>query len=92
MVAGGEGEPTAYDSFADLDDEHRGWLVRGEDREPIRRTPGGWEDFYPLVDAMLRAGGPPPVDPADSLAVLAILDAARRSARDNAVQPPVAAY
>jgi predicted dehydrogenase len=85
LVAGTSGEPTAYDEWADLDADHRGWLVRGAEKEPVRRARGGWEDYYPAVAAMVRDGAPPPVDPDDALAVLEVLDAARRSARERAV-------
>jgi len=85
LVADTDGEPTAYAGWTDRDGEHRGWLVRGEESEPVPRAPGGWGDFYPAVAAMVRDGAPPPVEPADSLAVLEVLDAARRSARDGVV-------
>jgi predicted dehydrogenase len=85
LVADTGGEPTAYGEWADRDDRHRGWLVRGEHREPVPRAPGGWADFYPAVAAMLRDGAPPPVAPEDALAALAVLEGARRSARDGVV-------
>lgn len=87
LVADTDGEPTAYGEWADRDGQHRGWLVRGEESEPVPRAPGGWGDFYPAVAAMLRDGAPPPVDPDDAVAVLEVLDAARRSARDGVVVP-----
>jgi predicted dehydrogenase len=34
---------------------------------------------------MLREGAPPPVDPEEAVAVLAVIDAARRSAREGVV-------
>lgn len=85
LVADTDGEPTASHAWTDPDEEHRGWLVRGEEAEPVPRAPGGWEEFYPAVTAMLREGAPPPVDPEEAVAVLAVLDAARRSARDGVV-------
>jgi hypothetical protein len=36
---------------------------------------------------MLRESTPPPVDPDEAVAVLEVLDAARRSAREDAVIP-----
>jgi predicted dehydrogenase len=51
----------------------------------VPRAPGGWADFYPAVAAMLRDGAPPPVAPEDALAALAVLEGARRSARDGVV-------
>jgi len=85
VVAAVDGEATAYRDWTDPDAHHRGWLVRGDAREPVPREPGSWSDFYPAVVAMVRDGGPPPVDPCDAVAVLGVLDAARESARDGIV-------
>jgi predicted dehydrogenase len=85
LVADTAGEPTAYGEWTDTDPGTRGWLVRGEDREPVPRAAGGWGDFYPAVAAMVRDGAAPPVDPEDAVSVLAVLDAARRSAREGTV-------
>jgi predicted dehydrogenase len=85
LVAEVTGESTAHESWRDLDESHRGWLVRGDDRVPVRRAAGGWQDFYAGVLATMREGAAPPVDPRAALAVLEVLDAARRSARDGAV-------
>lgn len=49
----------------------------------VETLPGSYESYYALVRDALLTGGPPPVDPADSLAVLAIIEAARASARDH---------
>jgi predicted dehydrogenase len=50
-------------------------------RVEITMAPGAYEDFYAAVVAWLREDGPVPVDPADSLAGLRVLDAAREAAR-----------
>jgi predicted dehydrogenase len=57
--------------------------VRGDEREPVRRQPGSAADYYPAVVAMVRDGAAPPVDPRDSVHVVEILDAARRSASER---------
>ncbi len=57
-----------------------GRLVHGDAGEPVPGEPGRWTAFYAGVEQMLGAGGPPPVDPADGVAALEVLDAARRSA------------
>ncbi len=85
VVTSFEAEPSAFDTFADLDDGHCGWLVHGDEREPVRREPGEHADFYRRAAAWVREGGPPPVDPVDAVAVLRVLDAARRSHRDGVV-------
>lgn len=87
LVADTDGEPNAFTAWTDPDDDHRGWLVRGEEAEPVRSAPGSIDDFYPAVVAMVRDGAPPPVDPADAVAVLEVLDAAQVSARDAVVVP-----
>ena len=85
VVAAVDDEVTAYQDLLDPDADHRGWLVRGDERVPVVREPGSWSDFYPAVVAMVRDGAQPPVDPRDAVAVLEVLDAARRSDRDRAV-------
>jgi predicted dehydrogenase len=46
---------------------------------------GAYQRFYEGVVAWLRDGAPAPVDPADSLACMRVLDAARRSAQTHSV-------
>lgn len=52
--------------------------VEGDLRE-VRTEPGRYQDFYAGLVAALRDGAPLPVDPADSVAVLELLEAARLS-------------
>jgi predicted dehydrogenase len=85
LVADVNGDPTAYAAWSDPDDEHRGWLVRGEEAEPVRRAAGDWADYYRGVRDALRGGSAPPVTAAEGVAVVEVLDAARRSARENTV-------
>jgi predicted dehydrogenase len=86
LVTSFEGEATP---FAALDEaagpEHEGWLVRGEERTPVRRAPGGHPDFYRAVTAWVRGEGPVPVDPADAVRTARVLDAARVSAAESRV-------
>ena len=42
--------------------------------------PGDYPAFYAGVVGCLRDGAPPPVDPADSVAVLEVIEAAREDA------------
>ena len=53
--------------------------TEGDLRE-IRTEPGRYQEFYAGLVAALRDGAPLPVDPAESVAVLELLEAARRSA------------
>ena len=59
---------------------HRGRLVTGETSVPVPGEPGDWARFYALLAVALRDGGPAPVDPADAVAVLRVLEQARESA------------
>jgi predicted dehydrogenase len=59
---------------------HRGRLVTGDASVPVPGERGDWSRFYALLAAALRGGGPPPVDPADAVAALRVLEHARRSA------------
>jgi predicted dehydrogenase len=51
-----------------------------DDLREVRTEPGRYEAFYAGLVAALQDGAPLPVDPAESVAVLEILEAARRSA------------
>jgi predicted dehydrogenase len=62
-----------------------GHVGAGDDIRPVRTEPGAYPEFYRGVAAALRHGGPPPVDPADSVAGLEIIEAARRSAAEGRV-------
>jgi len=76
-------EQTAFTEFLPSDDTHVGWLVRGEEREPVTRTSGDQADFYREVAEALTSDDPQaamPVDPRDAVHVLAVIDAARTSA------------
>jgi predicted dehydrogenase len=58
---------------------HRGRLITGEASVPVPGERGDWPRFYALLATALRDGGPPPVDPADAVATLRVLELARRS-------------
>ncbi|MGA5704854.1 Gfo/Idh/MocA family oxidoreductase [Peterkaempfera bronchialis] len=70
----GDGSPwgvepeTAYGTLGTTDSAH-----------PVPTEPGDYPAFYRGVAATLRDGTPPPVDPRDAVAALAVLEAARRS-------------
>lgn len=63
----------------------RGRLVAGERSVPVPPEPGDWGRFYALLRDAIRDGAPPPVDPADAVAALRVLEAARAAARDRRV-------
>ncbi|HEY5332613.1 MAG TPA: Gfo/Idh/MocA family oxidoreductase [Solirubrobacterales bacterium] len=60
-------------------------LVRDDQVEAVAPEPGDWRRFYVLLRDALTAGGPPPVEPEEGVAVLQIIEAARRSASDGIV-------
>jgi len=62
-------------------------LADGDESRDVPMQPGAYQDFYAAVAAWLRDGAAPPVDPADSLAGLRVLDAARLSAETRTVVP-----
>jgi predicted dehydrogenase len=57
----------------------------GERAEPVPMRRGRWPDFYAGVAAALAHGAPPPVAARDGAAVIALLEAARRSAETREV-------
>jgi predicted dehydrogenase len=69
-----------------------GRLGAGEDWTRVPTEPGAYLRFYEGVERALRSGAPPPVDAADSVAALEVLDAARAvtpQASAAAAEPPV---
>jgi predicted dehydrogenase len=85
-----ETEPAAFGGLADVSG-CCGWLVRGNEREPVPAAPGSDRDFYPAVAAGLAEPDPVlrqssmPVDPNDAVHVLTVIEAARRSAATGTV-------
>lgn len=85
VVTSFEAEPAAFGGFADAAG-NCGWLVAGQTRTPVPAAPGGPQDIYPAVLRALDQPDPQarqaamPVAPADAVAVLRVLDAARQSA------------
>ena len=57
-----------------------GRLARDDQVTRIETEPGAYERFYAGVERWLREGAPPPVDPADAVVGLEILEAAFASA------------
>lgn len=89
LVTSFEGEPTPFGALSGGPGTE-GLLVRGDQVEPVDRAPGGHADFYRAVGRWLGAGGPLPVDPWDAVRTAAVLDAARRSAREGRREPVAA--
>lgn len=62
-----------------------GRLGAGGESVPVPTARGDYAAFYRGLVAAITAGAPLPVEPADAVAALAVLDAARRSAQDGSV-------
>jgi predicted dehydrogenase len=63
-----------------------GFFGRGEHRTVVPSERGRWDTFYPAFAAAVRGHGPVPVDPADAVGTLTVLDAARVSAATGQAQ------
>ncbi|PRW65108.1 Gfo/Idh/MocA family oxidoreductase [Actinopolyspora mortivallis] len=61
----------------------------GERTRRCPSEPGRYQDFYAGVASALESGGEMPVDPADAVHGLAVIEAAIRSARNGSVETPV---
>jgi len=62
-----------------------GRLVRGDLVEPVASERGRWDLFYPAMAAAVAGLGPVPVDPADAVRTLELIEAARLSAAEHRV-------
>lgn len=88
LVPGHDDTPGPFDALAPGEGA-AGLLVRGTESTPVPTAPGEPADFYRAVARWLLDDGGAPVDPWDAVAVAAVLDAARRSARTGAQEVPV---
>jgi scyllo-inositol 2-dehydrogenase (NADP+) len=77
-------------AYADVPPDRWGRLFHGDAGEVVPTIPGRWSDFYLGVRDALRSGAPPPVSTADAIAGLAVIDAARESARRGGLAVPIA--
>ena len=62
-----------------------GRLSDGKDSRNIPTERGAYEHYYQGVRAAIERGAPPPVDPADSVAGLEVIEAANVSAKERRV-------
>jgi predicted dehydrogenase len=62
-----------------------GTLATADGDRRVESRRGDYPAFYEGVAEALRSGGPPPVDPSDSVAGLRVIEAAARSAREGTV-------
>lgn len=68
------------------DPAHWGTLATEGDPQPLETERGSYESYYAGVAEALRSGGPPPVDAADSVTGLRVIEAALVSAQSGTVE------
>jgi scyllo-inositol 2-dehydrogenase (NADP+) len=71
------GRDPAEPGFGDEPPERWGVLHDGAAARPIRTEPGAYTEFYEGLRRAVADGGPPPVEPADAVAGLEIVERAR---------------
>lgn len=62
-------------------------LIAGSEERDLPLLPGGYEHFYADVADWLNGDGEAPVDPADSLTVMRVIESARASSKRREVVP-----
>ncbi|MFI7214184.1 Gfo/Idh/MocA family oxidoreductase [Micromonospora maritima] len=77
------GEP----GWGEVDPDRYGRLGADGDLRAVPTEAGRYQDFYAGVVAALRDGGPMPVDPADSVAVVELIELAHRAAAQGVTLP-----
>jgi scyllo-inositol 2-dehydrogenase (NADP+) len=80
--------PDTAEAWGAEPQSHWGRLVTGDYSVPIRSERGSWQMFYARLAEALRDSGPPPVEPADAVAALRVLEAAREAAATGRVVTP----
>jgi predicted dehydrogenase len=60
-----------------------GRVYHGATSAPVASERGRWDTYYPAFARAVRGDGPVPVDPADAVRTMTVLDAARQSARSG---------
>ena len=73
--------------FGEESAEHWGKVGAGDDVRPLPTEPGDYRRFYVGVAETLRGVAPPPVDPQDAVAGLAVIEAAQQSTAERRVVP-----
>lgn len=75
--------PGGPDWGADSPEQYGELTPAGGTPRKIETLRGGYERYYQALAACLETGGPPPVDPRDSLDALIVIEAAQRSAAEG---------
>ncbi|HWH30359.1 MAG TPA: Gfo/Idh/MocA family oxidoreductase [Mycobacteriales bacterium] len=80
-----DGQEAAQREGVAAPDEPDGALWDEHGARPVPSARGDWGAYYRSFAAAVRDGGPVPVDPADAVAVLRVLEAAQQSSRTRRV-------
>lgn len=80
-----DGQEAAQRDGVAVPPEPDGTLWDENGARPVQSRLGDWAAFYRAFAAAVRDGGPVPVDPADGVQVLRVLEAARESAQRREV-------
>jgi predicted dehydrogenase len=81
----GRSPATEGDDWGREDAADWGWIQRGDSRAVVPSERGRWDSYYPAFAAAVRGEGEVPVDPADAVLALEVIEAAERSAADGVV-------
>ena len=80
-----DGQSPDRPGFGDDPESNWGKLGVDQDVRPVPTETGAYRRFYEGVVDALRGVAPPPVNPHDAIASLAVIEAARRSAAEHRV-------
>ena len=74
-----EGKVPGEGVWGEEPEDRWGRFVAGEEERPVPAADGAWPEFYRRWEAVLRGEGAVPVEPADAVAVLEVLERAARA-------------
>lgn len=79
------GERPGRPGWGEEPPDHWGVLSDGMTQRTITSEPGAYQAFYDGMVRCLRDGAPPPVDPADAVKGLEVIEAAQRAAAERQI-------
>jgi predicted dehydrogenase len=85
LLVGGRSPASEGDGWGREDEADWGWVQRGDSRDVVPSERGRWDTYYPAFAAAVRGEREVPVDPADAVLALEVIEAAERSAAERVV-------